>query len=193
MKFVDNLKKYFGMAPPDENDYLDDYVEDPGYAEEYGDRYGDKYSDYGYQEGEYDDYGNPPGATPLPPLHSRDRYGDESSRYAPREAKQITTVSPNSYAEAELIGKRFREGNPVVVDLSRLDTALGQRLIDFSSDWCSLVFAGAYCAEGFPAFTCGTVVNYEDRRRLNSMVTKPQKLRRRIQLRMCGIASSTVR
>ncbi|HHY07678.1 MAG: cell division protein SepF [Lawsonella sp.] len=170
MKFVDNLKKYFGMAPPDENDYLDDYVEDPGYAEEYGDRYGDKYSDYGYQEGEYDDYGNPPGATPLPPLHSRDRYGDESSRYAPREAKQITTVSPKSYAEAELIGKRFREGNPVVVDLSRLDTALGQRLIDFSS---GLVFAMDGSLERiarkvFLLSPAETVVNDEDRRRLEN-------------------------
>lgn len=168
MKFVDNVKKYFGMAPPDENDYLDDYVDESEYQEQYGDKYGDKYNDYGYQGEDYDGYVGPPGATPLPPLHSRDRYGDVPSRYAPREATQITTVSPRSYAEAELIGKRFREGNPVVVDLSRLDTALGQRLIDFSS---GLVFAMDGSLERiarkvFLLSPAETVVNDEERRRL---------------------------
>lgn len=158
MKYVNKFKEFFGMIPPEEGEYDDDYVDDPGYA--YPDN--EKYGDYSYGE----DYR--PGATPLPPLHQPGRYEEAQSRYAPREAKQITTVSPQSYAEAELVGKRFREGNPVVVDLSRLDTDLGQRLIDFSS---GLVYAMDGSLERiarkvFLLSPAETVVNEEERRRI---------------------------
>lgn len=42
---------------------------------------------------------------------------------------RIVTVRPNSYADARLIGESFREGIPVIVNLS--DTADDRRIIDF--------------------------------------------------------------
>lgn len=137
MGFIQNAKEFFGMASPTEQpDYAEDYVE----SEDFSDKYNDS---YGYGDSYQDDYDASahPGSTPLPPL-DRGRYGDRRSgedRYtSPRRSAQITTVSPKNYAEAELIGQRFREGNPVVMDLSKLDSDLGQRLVDFAS---GLVFA----------------------------------------------------
>ena len=138
MGFIKNAKEFFGMASPAEQpDYVEDYVE----SDDYDDKYGDG---YGYGDSYQDDYAAPTraGSTPLPPL-DRSRYGGsrqaDARPYTPeRHSAQITTVSPKSYAEAELIGQRFRDGNPVVMDLSKLDSDLGQRLVDFAS---GLVFA----------------------------------------------------
>lgn len=48
---------------------------------------------------------------------------------APMDFSRIVTVRPTSYADARLIGESFREGTPVIVNLS--DTADDRRIIDF--------------------------------------------------------------
>lgn len=172
MGFIQSAKEFFGMAAPaGEPDYVEDYVEEDEYHDKYSDKYGD---DYGYGDEYREDYATPtrPGSTPLPPL-DRNRYGTsrqpDDRQYARlRTATKITTVSPKSYAEAELIGKRFRDGNPVVMDLSKLDSSLGQRLLDFAS---GLVFALNGSVERiakkvFLLSPAETVVDDSERRRL---------------------------
>jgi cell division inhibitor SepF len=45
-------------------------------------------------------------------------------------------VSPTSFNEAQEVGDRFREGQPVIVNLQEVDSDLKRRLIDFASGLC---------------------------------------------------------
>ena len=50
----------------------------------------------------------------------------------------ITTLHPSTYNEARTIGENFREGIPVIMNLSEMDDADAKRLVDFAA---GLVFA----------------------------------------------------
>ena len=54
------------------------------------------------------------------------------------ELSRITTLHPRTYYEARTIGENFREGVPVIMNLSEMDDADAKRLVDFSA---GLVFA----------------------------------------------------
>jgi cell division inhibitor SepF len=54
------------------------------------------------------------------------------------ELSRITTLHPSNYNEARTIGEHFREGIPVIMNLSEMDDADAKRLVDFSA---GLVFA----------------------------------------------------
>ena len=45
----------------------------------------------------------------------------------------IQTIQPKSYNDARTIGLQFREGVPVIMDLSQLEDADAKRLIDFAA------------------------------------------------------------
>lgn len=45
----------------------------------------------------------------------------------------ITTLQPRSYNEARTIGERYREGVPVIMNLTELDDAAAKRLVDFAA------------------------------------------------------------
>jgi cell division inhibitor SepF len=49
------------------------------------------------------------------------------------ELRRITTVHPRSYNDARKIGEAFREGTPVIMNLSDMDDADAKRLVDFSA------------------------------------------------------------
>lgn len=51
---------------------------------------------------------------------------------------RITTLQPTSYNEARTIGERYRDGIPVIMNLTELDDASAKRLVDFAA---GLVFA----------------------------------------------------
>jgi cell division inhibitor SepF len=51
---------------------------------------------------------------------------------------RITTLQPRSYNEARAIGERYRDGVPVIMNLTELDDASAKRLVDFAA---GLVFA----------------------------------------------------
>ena len=60
---------------------------------------------------------------------------------APAPAPQpyrITTLHPRTYNEARSIGENFREGVPVIMNLSEMDDSDAKRLVDFAA---GLVFA----------------------------------------------------
>jgi cell division inhibitor SepF len=54
------------------------------------------------------------------------------------ELSRITTLHPTTYNEARVIGENFREGIPVIMNLSEMGDGDAKRLVDFAA---GLVFA----------------------------------------------------
>src|SRR5262249_51506977 len=52
---------------------------------------------------------------------------EEERRY------QITTLHPTTYNEARTIGEHFRDGVPVIMNLTEMDEADAKRLVDFAA------------------------------------------------------------
>jgi cell division inhibitor SepF len=52
---------------------------------------------------------------------------DEPSAY------RITTLQPRSYNEARQIGEEFRDGTPVIMNLTEMDDVDAKRLVDFAA------------------------------------------------------------
>jgi cell division inhibitor SepF len=46
---------------------------------------------------------------------------------------RITTLHPTSYAEARAIGEHYREGIPVIMNLTEMENADAKRLVDFAA------------------------------------------------------------
>ncbi len=51
---------------------------------------------------------------------------------------RITTLHPRTYNDARVVGENFRDGIPVIMNLSEMDDADAKRLVDFAA---GLVFA----------------------------------------------------
>jgi cell division inhibitor SepF len=49
------------------------------------------------------------------------------------DAYRITTMHPRTYNEARTIGEHFREGVPVIMNLTEMDDSDAKRLVDFSA------------------------------------------------------------
>jgi cell division inhibitor SepF len=69
--------------------------------------------------------------TPLEPR----RTGATATATRPRTAdvSRIITVHPRTYNEARTIGEHFRDGVPVIMNLSEMEDADAKRLVDFSA------------------------------------------------------------
>lgn len=81
---------------------------------------------------------------------------------------KITTLRPRDYSEAAVIGERFREGNPVIMDLVDLSNADAKRLVDFAA---GLAFAlrGSFDKVATKVFLLSPAdvdVSAEERRRI---------------------------
>jgi cell division inhibitor SepF len=109
---------YLGLLE-DSDRYEDDYYDDePEYADEPADR---------PVRAVRDDR-----PAPVSQLSERRRPA------AGAELSRITTLHPRTYNEARTIGEHFREGVPVIMNLSEMDDSDAKRLVDFSA---GLVFA----------------------------------------------------
>ena len=97
--------------------------------------------DYGYDEYEYDEPGHhethsaerqerPAAVTPLPQRTPVARVVRDVEVGA---LNRITTIHPRTYNEAKNIGESFREGTPVIMNLSDMDDADAKRLVDFAA------------------------------------------------------------
>jgi cell division inhibitor SepF len=62
---------------------------------------------------------------PQPQVHQR--AVEEEQRY------QITTLHPTTYREARTIGEHFRDGVPVIINLTEMDEGDARRLVDFAA------------------------------------------------------------
>jgi cell division inhibitor SepF len=64
----------------------------------------------------------------VPPQSSlHQRTADDDQRY------QITTLHPTTYREARTIGEHFRDGVPVIINLTEMDEGDARRLVDFAA------------------------------------------------------------
>jgi cell division inhibitor SepF len=124
--------------------YLGLVEDDNRYDEQYADEYGaEDYDDYGAEFIDADDRGE----AREPFRDARDGHrGDGGAvtpaRPAERESAstvqsadlaRITTLHPRTYNEARAIGEHFREGTPVIINLTEMVDSDARRLVDFSA------------------------------------------------------------
>ena len=108
-------------------------------TERYDDEYYDDYDERA-QRGVADEPARP---APVANISERRRPAAGSQVHsAPQpvvaELSRITTLHPRTYNEARTIGENFREGVPVIMNLSEMDDSDAKRLVDFAA---GLVFA----------------------------------------------------
>ncbi|GAB3127723.1 cell division protein SepF [Tsukamurella serpentis] len=178
----------------DFDDYRSDYRGERGYAYdgrraddfEYAPSYDDAYGaprgyDDGYDRGYRESARAAESRLPrLEPLRDSSRSGAPSTRGAlamdtradvlsqENPMSRITTLRPTSYEEARTIGERFRDGIPVIMDLTEMDNADAKRLVDFAA---GLTFAlhGSFdriTTKVFMLSTSDVDVTAEDRARI---------------------------
>ncbi|QWZ10331.1 cell division protein SepF [Nocardioides panacis] len=107
-------------------------------TERYDDEYYDEY-DERPQRGATEEPARP---APVANISERRRPQAAQPHVAPQatvaELSRITTLHPRTYNEARSIGENFREGVPVIMNLSEMDDMDAKRLVDFAA---GLVFA----------------------------------------------------
>jgi cell division inhibitor SepF len=124
-------------------------LEDTG---RYDDEYGDDY--YDTDERPYADETSPVAvarpsrrelreatrAATVANLDDRRRGGVPTPAPGPRvaELSRITTLHPRTYNEARTVGENYRDGTPVIMNLSEMDDSDAKRLVDFAA---GLIFA----------------------------------------------------
>lgn len=69
------------------------------------------------------------GRAPVTPL----RRPTTTKNAAPVEMNEILTVHPRQYKDAQVIAESFREGIPVIINLSQMSEPEARRLVDFAS------------------------------------------------------------
>jgi cell division inhibitor SepF len=74
-------------------------------------------------------------AEPRGAVAAHDNYREPAYRELPDEpaSYRITTLHPRTYNEARTIGEHFREGVPVIINLTDLDDTDAKRLVDFAA------------------------------------------------------------
>jgi cell division inhibitor SepF len=103
-------------------------------------RYQEKYDAYGEYE-DYDDQADRPEQADEPDVRSgRDDYvGYQPADWRTEQVSQttdlarITTLHPRTYNEARTIGEHFREGTPVIMNLTEMVDSDAKRLVDFAA------------------------------------------------------------
>ena len=103
-------------------------------------RYGEKYDSYG----EYEDYDeqaegpevpDEPDARPGQSDYVGYQAADWRAEHVPQttDLARITTLHPRTYNEARTIGEHFREGTPVIMNLTEMVDSDAKRLVDFAA------------------------------------------------------------
>jgi len=75
------------------------------------------------------------GRAPVTPLRRPSSSGRSHSTQnaAPADMNEILTVHPRQYKDAQIIAESFRDGIPVIINLSQMTEAEARRLVDFAS------------------------------------------------------------
>jgi cell division inhibitor SepF len=103
-------------------------------------RYQEKYDSYG----EYEEYEEQVEVAEVPeeadarlsqPDYAGYQAHDWRSGHAPQttDLTRITTLHPRTYNEARTIGEHFREGTPVIMNLTEMVDSDAKRLVDFAA------------------------------------------------------------
>src|SRR5262245_45505470 len=114
------------------------------------DRYDDEYADYEYEDEPVPRRDLRPMQRPMEPVRdgttgSVASLAERAERRRPpapgpvtAEVSRITALHPRTYNEARTIGENFREGVPVIMNLTEMSDNDAKRLVDFAA---GLVFA----------------------------------------------------
>ena len=99
---------------------------------------------------------------------SVEQHGELERVFADGPLHKITTLRPADYSEARTIGERFRDGNPVIMDLVNMSNDDAKRLVDFAA---GLAFAlrGSFDKVATKVFLLSPAnvdVSPEDRRKI---------------------------
>jgi cell division inhibitor SepF len=102
-------------------------------------------------------------------ITARPRGGSAVRTVAAAASAKPHTVTPTSFNEAQDVGDRFKEGQPVIVNLQDVDSDLKRRLIDFAAGLCyALDGKVERVANGVYLLSPANVqVSDEDRRRIS--------------------------
>jgi cell division inhibitor SepF len=103
-------------------------------------RYQDKYDSYGEYE-DYEEQADRPEQIDEPDVRGpREEYvGYQPADWRTEHVSQttdlarITTLHPRTYNEARTIGEHFREGTPVIMNLTEMVDSDAKRLVDFAA------------------------------------------------------------
>ena len=87
----------------------------------------------------YDDFDEDPGyedapaAVPAPVANLDDHRKPHQATARVAELSRITTLHPRNYNDARTVGENFRDGIPVIMNLSEMDDSDAKRLVDFAA------------------------------------------------------------
>ena len=101
-------------------------------------RYQDKYDSYGEYE-DYDDQADRPDRPDQADEPDPRDVGYQPTDWRteqvsqPADLARITTLHPRTYNEARTIGEHFREGTPVIMNLTEMVDSDAKRLVDFAA------------------------------------------------------------
>ncbi len=110
--------------------YLGLVEDDHRFDDQYQDEYADDYDEYGAElvQDDVQDAHLPEGAGNG---HIADRR--PVGQVQTTDLARITTLHPRTYNEARTIGEHFREGTPVIMNLTEMVDSDAKRLVDFSA------------------------------------------------------------
>jgi cell division inhibitor SepF len=111
--------------------YLGLVEDDHRFDEQYQDEYSDDYDDYGAELVQDDDRPEPHLPDGTAGIRAPDRR--VPSQVQTTDLARITTLHPRTYNEARTIGEHFREGTPVIMNLTEMVDSDAKRLVDFSA------------------------------------------------------------
>ena len=109
-------------------------------------RFQEKYDSYGEYE-DYDGQADRPEQADEPDVRGVGRDGEAGGGYVgyqpadwrtehvsqTTDLARITTLHPRTYNEARTIGEHFREGTPVIMNLTEMVDSDARRLVDFAA------------------------------------------------------------
>jgi len=101
------------------------------FDDQYQDEFGDDYDEYGAELVQDDDRQD----VHVPEGPGSGRIGDRHpvAQVQTTDLARITTLHPRTYNEARTIGEHFREGTPVIMNLTEMVDSDAKRLVDFSA------------------------------------------------------------
>ncbi len=111
--------------------YLGLVEDDHRFDDQYQDEFGDDYDEYGAELVQEDDRQD----VQLPEGPANGRLSDRRpvGQVQTTDLARITTLHPRTYNEARTIGEHFREGTPVIMNLTEMVDSDAKRLVDFSA------------------------------------------------------------
>jgi cell division inhibitor SepF len=111
--------------------YLGLVEDDHRYDDQYQDDYGDEYDEYGADLVQEDDRHD--GHAGAGAVNGRAAERRVPGQVHTTDLARITTVHPRTYNEARTIGEYFREGTPVIMNLTEMVDSDAKRLVDFAA------------------------------------------------------------